>query len=50
VLDEIYNLFMDLDATEEQIEFPILYAIGREGIARLSKRTDLAPLFDKIIE
>ncbi|NOS84866.1 MAG: translational GTPase TypA [Ignavibacteria bacterium] len=53
VLDEIYNLFMDLDATEEQIEFPILYAIGREGIAQTTldgKGTDLAPLFDKIIE
>lgn len=53
VLDEIYNLFMDLDATEEQIEFPILYAIGREGIAQNTlegKGTDLAPLFDKIIE
>ena len=53
VLDEIYNLFIDLDATEEQIEFPILYAIGREGIAQntlAEKGTDLAPLFNKIIE
>ncbi|HWA07548.1 MAG TPA: EF-Tu/IF-2/RF-3 family GTPase, partial [Ignavibacteria bacterium] len=53
VLDEIYNLFIDLDATEEQIEFPILYAIGREGIAQTTlegKGTDLAPLFDKVIE
>jgi GTP-binding protein len=34
VLDEIYSLLIDLDATEEQLEFPLLYAIGREGIAR----------------
>ncbi|WP_243545497.1 translational GTPase TypA [Pseudodesulfovibrio tunisiensis] len=33
VLDEIYDLFIDLDATEEQLEFPLLYAIGRDGIA-----------------
>jgi GTP-binding protein len=53
VLDEIYSLFMDLDATEEQIEFPILYAIGREGIAQNTleeKGKDLTPLFDKIIK
>jgi len=34
VLDEIYELFFDLDANDEQIEFPILYAIGREGIVK----------------
>jgi GTP-binding protein len=53
VLDEIYSLFMDLDATEEQIEFPILYAIGREGIAQDTleeKGKDLTPLFNKIVE
>ncbi len=53
VLDEIYNLFIDLDASEEQIEFPILYAIGKEGIAQNTLEaigTDLAPLFDKIID
>lgn len=53
VLDEIYHLFMDLDATEEQIDFPILYAIGREGIAQETlegKGTDLAPLFDAIVK
>ena len=33
VLNEIYDLFIDLDATEEQLDFPLLYAIGREGIA-----------------
>lgn len=53
VLNEIYDLFIDLDATDEQIEFPVLYAIGREGIAQntLDERgTDLQPLFEKIVE
>lgn len=52
VLNEIYNLFIDLDADETQIEFPILYAIGREGVAQ--KKLDeagenLAPLFDAVL-
>ena len=34
VVNEIYELFLDLDATNEQIEFPILYSISREGIAK----------------
>jgi GTP-binding protein len=53
VLDEIYGLFLDLDASEEQINFPVLYAIGREGIAQHTpkeKGTDLQPLFDEIIK
>lgn len=53
VLDEIYELFFDLDATEEQIEFPVLYAIGREGIAQTALNKpgkDLTPLFKAIIE
>jgi GTP-binding protein len=54
VLDEIYELFMDLDADSSQIEFPILYAIGREGIAQKElegpRGTNLAPLFDAIVE
>src|SRR5258707_3983983 len=53
VLDEIYHLFMDLDATEEQIDFPILYAVGREGIvqpAAEGRGTNLEPLFDKILK
>jgi GTP-binding protein len=53
VLNEIYDLFIDLDATEEQIEFPVLYAIGKEGVAQYTadgKGTDLQPLFDKIVE
>lgn len=52
VLDEIYELFLDLDATEEQIEFPVLYAIGREGIAKHKledKSESLQPLFEEIL-
>jgi GTP-binding protein len=52
VLDEVYSLFIDLDADDKQIEFPVLYAIGREGIAQKTlegRGTDLAPLFDVIV-
>ncbi len=53
VVNEIYELFLDLDATNEQIEFPILYSISREGVAKKkladSSKT-LKPLFDQIIE
>jgi GTP-binding protein len=53
VLDEVYDLFIDLDADEQQIEFPVLYTNAREGTATtdLSKPgTDLNPLFAAIIE
>lgn len=53
VLNEIYDLFIDLDATEEQLEFPLLYAIGREGITQKGLEQageDLQPLFDTIVE
>jgi GTP-binding protein len=53
VLDEIYDLFIDLDATEEQLEFPLIYAIGREGIAQTGldqTGEDLKPLFGTILE
>lgn len=53
VLDEIYGLFLDLDATAEQIEFPVLYAIGKEGIVQRTakgKGKDLQPLFDEILK
>ncbi|HEY6247216.1 MAG TPA: translational GTPase TypA [Pyrinomonadaceae bacterium] len=53
VVDEIYELFLDLDATDEQIEFPILYAISREGIAKkqLEEQSEnLKPLFEQIVE
>ena len=53
VLNEVYDLFIDLDATEDQIEFPVLYANAREGLATtdLEKPGEsLQPLFDAIVE
>jgi len=53
VLNEVYDLFIDLDATEDQLDFPVLYAIGREGIAMHKigdDSTTLAPLFDTIVK
>ncbi len=53
VLNEIYDLFIDLDATEGQIEFPVLYAVAREGrcsAALEEPLTDLRPLFDMIVD
>jgi GTP-binding protein len=53
VLNEVYDLFIDLDATEDQIEFPVLYANARDGLATtdLAKPGDsLRPLFDAIVE
>jgi GTP-binding protein len=53
VVDEIYDLFIDLGADDEQIEFPILYSISRDGIAKKNlsdESKNLKPLFDQIIE
>lgn len=53
VLDEIYDLFIDLDAREDQLDFPYLYAIGRSGIAQASldqPGENLVPLLDLILE
>src|SRR5207253_9084273 len=53
VLNEIYDLFIDLDATEEQLGFPILYTNARVGTASRDQETpgvDLRPLFDAIVE
>jgi GTP-binding protein len=58
VLNEIYDLFIDLDAREDQLDFPVLYAIGREGIASNeldsffgdNRPKSLEPLFKQIIE
>lgn len=52
VLDEIYGLFIDLDATDKQIDFPVLYAIGRDGVVSESLEApgeNLVPLFEAII-
>jgi GTP-binding protein len=53
VINEIYDLFIDLDANEQQLEFPILYAIARDGIARTSlddPSENLQPLFEAILK
>ncbi|MBA2527264.1 MAG: translational GTPase TypA [Pyrinomonadaceae bacterium] len=53
VVDEIYELFLDLDATNDQIEFPILYSISRDGMAKkhlTDHSEDLQPLFEQIVE
>src|ERR1700746_3086166 len=52
VLDEIYDLFIDLDATEDQLDFPIIYTNARDGVAHRSPSdgsTDLLPLFETIV-
>jgi GTP-binding protein len=52
VLNEIYDLFIDLDATEEQLEFPVLYTSARAGTSSTSATGnghDLRPLFDAIV-
>jgi GTP-binding protein len=52
VLDEIYDLFIDLDATEDQLNFPVIYTNGKEGIAKYKlddDSTNLRPLFDTIL-
>jgi len=53
VLNEIYDLFIDLDATEDQIEFPVLYTNAREGLASKTvedRGEDLRPLFEAIVD
>ena len=52
VLNEIYDLFIDLDATEDQLDFPVLYTIARDGICRTSPNGEdhqLKLLFDEIL-
>ncbi len=52
VLNEVYDLFIDLDATEEQLEFPVVYTNAKAGIARTDPEgqgQDLVPLFETII-
>jgi len=53
VLDEIYDLFIDLNADDVQLEFPVIYASGRNGWAvkhLKDERKDLVPLLDTIVE
>src|SRR5512139_2362273 len=52
VLDEVYDLFIDLDATEEQLNFPVLYTNAKAGVALSEPEgqgRDLTPLFDAIL-
>ena len=52
VLNEIYDLFIDLDAKEEQLDFPVLYTNAKTGTAATDSQgggTDLRPLFDAIL-
>jgi GTP-binding protein len=53
VLNEIYDLFIDLDANEDQLDFPVLYTNARTGTATLDPKgvgEDLRPLFDAVVE
>lgn len=53
VLDEIYDLFIDLDATEDQLDFPVVYTNAKEGIAHRTigdDSKDLLPLFETIVK
>ncbi|HWW76104.1 MAG TPA: GTP-binding protein, partial [Pyrinomonadaceae bacterium] len=52
VVNDIYDLFIDLDATDEQIDFPVLYAVSRDGVAKKELGDDsnsLRPLFEEIV-
>ena len=52
VLNEVYDLFIDLDATEEQLDFPVLYTNARKGVCRPTPHGEdgpLVPLFDEIL-
>jgi GTP-binding protein len=52
VLNEVYDLFIDLDATEDQLGFPVLYTIAKTGVAKCSledNSSTLRPLFDAIL-
>ncbi len=53
VVDMTFNLFMELNATDEQLDFPIIYGIARDGIAKKSldeESNSIAPLLDTILE
>ena len=52
-LDAIFELFFDLGANEAQLDFPVVYAIGREGVAKINltdESKDLCPLLDTVLE
>jgi len=52
VVSEVFDLFIDLDATEQQVDFPVIYTVARQGLAKRNmaeEGTDLRPLFDEIV-
>ena len=53
VIDEVYDLFLDLKATDDQLDFPILYGIAKQGIVRYNpgdSNDDIMPLFETIVK
>ncbi|MCC5935423.1 MAG: translational GTPase TypA [Candidatus Cyclonatronum sp.] len=53
VLNEVFDLFVNLEATDEQLDFPVLYAVGIKGIANFNLDdlgTDLNPLFETVVK
>ncbi|MDX9795749.1 MAG: GTP-binding protein, partial [Arcobacteraceae bacterium] len=53
VVDEVFDLFAQMDATEEQLEFPVIYAAARDGYAKYDladENKDLTPLFETILK
>jgi GTP-binding protein len=54
VLNEVFDLFVDLEASDEQTDFPVLYAIGKQGVCKRkledTEMKDLRPLFETIVE
>src|SRR5690242_7376617 len=53
VLNEVYDLFIDLDATEDQLDFPVVYTNAKAGIAKMTpdeESDNLRPLFDAIVQ
>ena len=53
VIDEVYDLFLDLSANDDQLDFPILYGIARDGIVRYNPddtNNDINPLFETIVK
>ncbi|MGJ0331323.1 translational GTPase TypA [Aliarcobacter cryaerophilus] len=53
VVDEVFDLFAQMDATEEQLEFPVIYAAARDGLARYDVNDgnmDFKPLYDTILK
>ena len=53
MLNEIYDLFIDLDAEEAQLDFPVIYAVGRSGIAKRrvdGPEEDLRALFETVVD